>query len=116
SLLFVCNGENQDDQFGNFVCDAGDVNLDGNPDLVVAAQLWDDSVLGGSDHGRMYVYSGKDGALLFTYQGEQAGTNVGRSVSKAQDQNQDGYPDLVAGAHSWDNLSMGTSSTHGRMY
>src|SRR5690606_12734871 len=110
SLLFARNGENKGDELGISVSSAGDVNLDGFSDLVAGAHLWDDPILGEISHGRMYVYSGKDGTLLFTYQGEQAGTQLGFSVSEAQDVNQDGYTDLVVGANSWDDLNIGATS------
>ena len=74
------------------------MNFDGYPDLLSGAHRWDNTNLGGTDHGRLYLYSGKDGTLLLTYQGEQASTQLGWSVSQAQDVNQDGYPDLLAGA------------------
>src|SRR5690606_10281492 len=86
-------------------------------DFVTGADLWSDSVLGGSFHGRMYVCSGKDGSLLWTYQGEQSNSHLGWSVSGAQDVNQDGVPDLVTGASAWDDLNLGDQDDNrGRMY
>src|SRR5690606_25522400 len=61
SLLFAKNGENKGDAFGTSVSNAGDVNLDGFPDLVTGAPTWDDPTLVGTSHGRLYVCSGKDG-------------------------------------------------------
>jgi hypothetical protein len=115
SLLFTANGENKSDFLGNSVSPASDVNLDGYPDLLAGAPFWpNDGTFSGP--GRMYVYSGKDGTLLLTYQGEQAGTSLGYSVSQAHDVNQDVYPDLLTGTPNWDDLNLGTSTSHGRMY
>jgi hypothetical protein len=75
----------------------------------------DDTYTVSLDHGLPFLYSGKDGTLLLTYQGEQAGTNLGFSVSQAQDVNFDGYPDLVAGANGWSDPN-GSKSSAGRMY
>jgi hypothetical protein len=62
----------------------------------------------------MYVISGKDASLLFTANGENAGDNLGISVSGGQDVNQDGIPDLLAGAHNWDTPN--TTDARGRVY
>jgi hypothetical protein len=121
TLLSTYQPEQSSTNLGRSVSSASDVNLDGYPDLVAGADGWDDpndptpSVI--DNHGRIYVYSGKDSTLLFTYQGEQAGTQLGWSVSPASDLNLDGYPDLLAGAPSWDDLNIGTSTDNrGRVY
>src|SRR5690606_14638765 len=58
SPIYFFEGENNSDHLGNSVSDAGDVNLDGFPDLVAGAESWHDPILGGTSYGRMYVYSG----------------------------------------------------------
>jgi hypothetical protein len=119
TLLSTYQPEKSSTNLGVSVSSASDVNFDGYPDLVAGAQGWDDpndpTPSNFDSHGRIYVYSGKDSTLLFTYQGEQAGTTLGISVSHA-DLNGDGYGDLLAGAYLWDDLNISTSSNHGRVY
>src|SRR5690606_28468712 len=98
TLLFTYQGEQASTNLGISVSSAQDVNLDGYPDLVTGAYSWDDLNLGTTNIGRMYVISGKDGSLLFAKNGENRRDNLGISVSSASDVNQDGIPDLVAGA------------------
>src|SRR5690606_20980301 len=104
-------GEQAETYFGLSVNQAHDVNSDGLPDLVIGAPNWDDLNIGGStQHGRMYVYSGVCGNLLFTCEGEHDEDQLGNSVSSAMDVNLDGYSDLVAGAPFWDDPILGGAS------
>jgi len=109
NLLYTFTGAAAYDYFGISVSGAGDVNNDGYADLIVGAD-WNDA--GGGNAGRAYVYSGQTGALLYTFTGEAAGNQFGRSVSGAGDVNNDGYADLIVGA--WGNDAGGTSA--GRAY
>jgi hypothetical protein len=96
ALLWTFTGEAADDNFGNSVSGAGDVNNDGYDDLIVGA-LYNDA--GGDNAGRAYVYSGQTGALLWIFTGGAANDNFGYSVSGAGDVNNDGYDDLIVGAY-----------------
>ena len=96
ALLYTFTGETAYDLFGESVSGAGDVNNDGYDDLIVGAAGND---AGGSNAGRAYVYSGQSGALLYTFTGEAAGDQFGRSVSGAGDVNNDGFDDLIVGAY-----------------
>jgi hypothetical protein len=80
-LLWTFDGETVAPSFGFSVSEAGDVNQDGQADLVVGAS------------GGTYVYSGQTGALLCTFYGQ-----FGFSVSGAGDVNNDGYDEVIAGA------------------
>ena len=117
SLIYQLDGENAGDQFGETVTGAGDVNQDGYADIVVGAQWWDDPN-GGSDHshGRAYVFSGQDGSLLFTFEGENHVNRLGKAVSGAGDVNQDGYADVVVGADGWDDPNDPNGGDAGRVY
>ena len=95
--LYTFTGAAVFDNFGLSVSGAGDVNNDGYSDLIVGAYGND---AGGSNAGRAYVYSGQTGGLLYTFTGEAAGDEFGRSVSGAGDVNNDGYADLIVGAPS----------------
>ena len=108
-LLWTFTGAAAGDYFGYSVSGAGDVNNDGYDDLIVGAD-WNDA--GGSNAGRAYVYSGQTGALLWTFTGAAAGDYFGHSVSGAGDVNNDGYDDLIVGAH-WNDAG-GTDA--GRAY
>ena len=83
------------DQFGESVSGAGDVNGDGFDDMIVGARLADNN---GPTSGSAHVFSGVDGSVLYTFDGDSAGDQFGHSVSSAGDVNGDGLADLVVGA------------------
>ena len=98
----VFTGAAADDRFGSSVSDAGDVNADGYPDVIIGAPLND---FGGGNVGRVYVYFG--GALMNNTADilldEGTGNDqYGYSVSSAGDVNADGYGDLIIGAYNFD--------------
>ena len=85
-------GEGQGDQFGRKVAGAGDQDGDGIADQIIGAPGHDGA---GTDAGRAYVFSGADGSVIATLDGEAAGDNFGSCV--------DGYSDgetrlLIIGA------------------
>lgn len=86
--------------FGDAVGDAGDVDGDGVPDLLVGSSFED--VAGLVDAGRAYLFSGASGDLLFTLQSPQPMPqgNFGDSVLGLGDLTGDGVPDFVVGASS----------------
>jgi hypothetical protein len=95
ALVWTFTGEAAGDHFGEGVSGAGDVNNDGYEDLIVGATGND---AGGSSAGRAYVYSGRTGALIWTFTGEATFDNFGNSVSGFGDSNNDCYDDLIVGA------------------
>jgi len=78
--LLTFTGESKDDSLGRHVSDAGDVNDDGYADVVIGAPAND---AGGTDAGRAYVYSGKDGAILLTLTGVAPGDHFGSTSAGA---------------------------------
>jgi hypothetical protein len=59
-------GDAPDDRFGSSVAGVGDLDGDSVPDFMVAAAPADPN---GANSGRVRVYSGAHGALLFTFGG-----------------------------------------------
>ncbi len=110
STGFVINGSQVNDYSGLFVSNAGDVNGDGIPDLIVGARSADPN--GKISAGRSYVVFGKRNARPvelgslesgtsqagFVINGSQASDRSGTSVSSAGDINGDGLTDLIVGA------------------
>ena len=77
-VLFVLTGEAPNDGFGRSASGAGDVNGDGRSDVIIGAP---GANTNGQSSGRAYVFSGKDGARLFTLDGEAAGDAFGSIVA-----------------------------------
>lgn len=83
------------DALGCAVAAAGDVNLDGYPDIAAGASS---DAVGGVKTGRVFVYSGFDGSVLRQFDGGAQGDAFGFSVAGAGDVDLDGWPDLLVGA------------------
>lgn len=66
------------ESYGNSAAGAGDQNGDGHADLIVGAPA---SNANGQGAGRAYVVSGKDGTVLTTLDGRQAGDGFGSIVA-----------------------------------
>ena len=94
-LIYTFTGQAAYDRFGVAVCGAGDVNNDGYDDVIIGADMND---AGGSDAGRVYIFSGLDGSLLHTFTGT-TGDRLGYGVGYAGDSDKDGYADVIAGAY-----------------
>ena len=98
SLLYRKDGAARNDFFGGSVATAGDVNGDGKADFIVGAQI----DLLGLNPGRVCVYSGADGSLLYQKDAAAAFDEFGSSVSAAGDVNGDGKADFIVGANGTD--------------
>ncbi len=129
TALYIFDGENKSDALGQSVSNAGDVNFDGYADFVASALDYDldpDGTLGTGDEvssvGRVYVYSGKDGTTLYTFEGQIRFDRLGQSVSDGGDVDLDGCPDIVASTEGYDldpDGTLGTGdevTTIGRVY
>jgi hypothetical protein len=95
---FVSPDFDDDARFGASVA-AGDVNADGAPDVIVGAPFQDTPAGLAHPDGRVYVFSGADGALIRTLEPPQLLTdaNLGAQVAAA-DLDGDGHADVIAGA------------------
>ena len=90
-VIHRINGENAGDEFGWVARIVGDVDSDGVLDFVATAPSH------GKGNGKVYVYSGKLGNLLFDVIGKNA-ERLGNGASGAGDVNNDGTPDVICGA------------------
>ena len=88
-------GAGSGNQFGTSVRNASDVDGDGFDDVVVGEPFANPN---GNNSGRVRVYSGKTGAILFTLDGAHAGDQFGYSVAGIGDINSDGFADVAVGA------------------
>ena len=95
SVLHNFDGDSAGDSLGISVSGAGDVNGDGFADLIVGAPGADRN---GTNSGSARVFSGVDGSVLYTFDGDSAREQFGDPVSGAGDVNGDGFADLIVGA------------------
>ncbi len=103
---FVINGIDSDDESGNSVSSAGDVNGDGFDDLIIGASpngqanAGESYVVFGSSSGfdTQFNLSSLNGSNGFVINGIDSGDLSGYSVSNAGDINGDGFDDLIIGA------------------
>ena len=91
-----------DAHLGESVGTAGDVNGDGYSDIITGAMYYDN---GQSNEGRVFVYHGAAGSptAAWSYENDQANSELGRSVGTAGDVNGDGYADVIFSAIYFDN-------------
>lgn len=94
-VLWTITGDAAGDQLGFSVAGAGDVDRDGRGDFILGAPFADAN---GTDAGRARVYSGRDGRILWTFDGTVGGAALGTSVGSAGDLDGDGHADCLLGA------------------
>jgi hypothetical protein len=81
--------------FGSGVSGAGDVDGDGHAEILVGASLSD---FNGDDSGRVYLFDGSDGSVMWTFDGRKPGDLLGSGVGIVGDVDGDTVPDSVVGA------------------
>ncbi len=94
-VIHQFDGEQVGDGFGWIGADLGDLTGDGIHEVLIPAPFFVDEA--GTTTGKFYVYSGADGALLYS----EAGTGfdvLGYSAATAGDVNDDGVADYIVGA------------------
>jgi hypothetical protein len=94
NIIREWDGEAAGDQFGWIARVIGDVDGDGVNDFVTSAPSKN---IGGENAGRIYVYSGKTGQLLWKVDGSP-GDQLGTGIEAAGDVNKDGIPDVIGSA------------------
>lgn len=96
---WTAEGNQAGAQFGSSVSSAGDANGDGYADVLSGAPFYDG---GQADEGRGYVHIGSVAGLalvsLWSFENDQAGSQLGWSVACLGDVNGDGISDLGLGA------------------
>ena len=103
AVLHTLSGSAARDSFGSAVASAGDVDLDGRPDVIVGAPQ--NSSTPGPGYAR--VFSGLTGGMLLQFDGDAAGDSFGYSVDGAGHVNGDARADLIVGAWRDGNLAPG---------
>jgi len=92
--LYTLTGDAPLDGFGLHLANPGDVNGDGDTDLLIGAPR-------GSGPGYVCAYTARTGDLIYRLVGESNGDHLSWwGMNGAGDLNQDGYDDIVVGAYS----------------
>lgn len=96
TVIHEFTGEVAGDTFGWVSDDIGDLDGDQIHDLILTSPFYDAAF---NNVGRVYVYSGATGLLLFpAVTGTLPGEQLGRDVDPAFDVNNDLQPDVIVGA------------------
>ena len=107
--LLTLTGENAGDGFGIGPADAGDVDRDGHDDIILGAWQFSGAAPSG---GKVYLYSGKTGALIRAWTGKVQGETFGFDATGIGDVDGDGTLDFLL-TSAWSAIK-GPQS--GRMY
>ena len=103
TVLYTIPGTAPNQMFGTAVAPAGDVDADGYGDFIVGAAGHDGA---GIEAGAAFVYSGRTGAQLLSWMGQQPGEELGDAVDAAGDVNGDGHGDVIVGAYRHDGVGL----------
>jgi hypothetical protein len=112
-VIFV--GEEAGDHAGVGIGSAGDVDGDGDDELLVGAYYSD---RGGSDAGAAYLFDGTPQGTIDLSQadtvfvGEEPGDYAGVAVSSAGDVDCDGFDDILVGAYGHDDVEEGIGAAY----
>ena len=105
TVIHELNGD-PSELFGVGVGGLGDLNKDGHADVAVSAPWADNDTI--ADAGRVDVYSGETGAMMFSIYGMSGGDRLA-AVSGGGDYDGDGCFDVIVGASNASNNTMSGS-------
>ncbi len=91
SILYTLSGAQMYDEFGYSLAPLGDVDGDGAPDFAVGAIQ---TFFNSDARGKVQVFSGKDGKLLWTWRGERQAQEFGESICAISDLDHDGKKEV----------------------
>jgi hypothetical protein len=95
-IIHEWSAETKGDQFSWIARSIGDVDGDRTNDVLTSAPTYG-AAGRPAGRGRVYVYSGRSGRLVWQFTGD-SGETVGIGLEGAGDVNRDGIPDVIAGA------------------
>jgi len=98
SDILVIDGLAAGERLGQSLAAPGDVDQDGTDDLLIGAH-YATSTTGDAIAGVARVFSGATGAVIWAFEGDAPGDQLGHAVAAAGDVDQDGVPDLAMGAY-----------------
>jgi hypothetical protein len=96
SLVWYQPAQGPQCAFGGSIANVGDIDGDSVDDFVAGAPNFD--TLAHIYAGAAYVFSGKTGAILYTWIGDEDSLSLGVSTSFVGDADADGLPDILVGA------------------
>lgn len=100
SLIRTLTADEQAADLGMSICRLGDFDGDGVADMAVGAPLTANTF--GNEAGRVYVYSGATGGVLYRINGRLLFAHFGGVVSNAGDTDGDGYDEIVVTENKFD--------------
>ncbi len=92
SLIHTFTSIDNNFTFGHSVSNAGDVNQDTYPDILVGDYIADSTA---TRAGSAHIFSGLDGSMLYTFDGDSEDDYFGIKVTGAGDVNNDNYADIA---------------------
>lgn len=98
TLLSIVGAPPFDAMLGARIRGGVDLDQDNIPDLLVTDRVCSRSA---SYAGAAYVYSGKDGSILFAWDGEAANDGFGTGADFVGDMNGDGITEIAVGSAVW---------------
>lgn len=96
SLLFGLQGDETGDFFGGSMNGMGDIDSDGKDDFLIGAPTSNNL---GNKQGKVYSFSGVDGTLSYSLEGQNNNSYFGLSTHNVGDIDSDGVDDFLVGEY-----------------